>query len=102
MCRCSSRMSWVAWPLCCDALPESNLMRPLPLALIESIVWLPFMRRPALLAQAVSECPSPGELGPNLILVEIRSGHPKWVHLACPNCSDLLRRPPRADLSRVM
>jgi hypothetical protein len=68
-------------------------MRSFPLSLIESIFWLPFMRRPALLAQAVSECPSPEELGPNLIFVEIRGGHPKWAHIACPKCGDHIQLP---------
>jgi hypothetical protein len=68
-------------------------MRRLPLALIERIFRLPFMRRPRLLAQAAPECPSPEELRPNLVILEIRGGYLKWAHLSCPKCGDHIQLP---------
>ena len=68
-------------------------MRPFPLALVENLFRLPFMRRPALLAETLSECPSAEELGPHLVLLEIRGGHCKWAHLACPKCGDHIQLP---------
>lgn len=68
-------------------------MRRLPLALIERIFYLPFMRRPRYLAQAASESPSLEELRPNLMVLEIRGGYLKWVHLSCPKCGDPIQLP---------
>jgi hypothetical protein len=68
-------------------------MRRLPLALIERFFWLPFMRRPRLLAQPAAESPSLEEVRPNLMVLEIRGGHLKWAHLSCPKCGDHIQLP---------
>jgi len=68
-------------------------MRRLPLALIERIFCLPFMRRPRFLVQAAPESPSLEELLPNLMVLEIRGGYLKWAHLICPKCGDHIQLP---------
>jgi hypothetical protein len=68
-------------------------MRTFPLFLIEWIYRLPFISRPHFLADEVSECPSREELRPNMLFVEIRGGHLKWVHLVCPRCNDHTQLP---------
>lgn len=68
-------------------------MRRLPIALIEQIFRLPFMRRPRFLAQAAPESPSLEELRPNLMILEIRGGYLKWAHLSCPKCGDHIQLP---------
>lgn len=65
----------------------------LPLALVERIFHLPFMRRPRLLAHEVSETPLLKELRSHLLAVEIRGRHLKWVHLLCPKCGEQVELP---------
>jgi len=68
-------------------------MRSLPLSFIEAVCRLPFMSRPAFLADLVSECPSREESRSGLVLVEIRGGYLKWAHLQCPKCGDHIQLP---------
>ena len=68
-------------------------MHRLPLALIERIFCLPFMRRPRFLVQAAPQSPSLGELRPNLMVLEIRGGYLKWAHFSCPQCGDHIQLP---------
>jgi hypothetical protein len=68
-------------------------MHRLPLALIERIFRLPFMRRPRFLVQAAPQSPSLGELRPNLMVLEIRGGYLKWAHFSCPKCGDHIQLP---------
>jgi hypothetical protein len=68
-------------------------MRPLPLFLLEIVFRLPFLSRPAFLADVVSECPLREELHSNMVLVEIRDGFLKWAHLQCPKCGDHIQLP---------
>jgi hypothetical protein len=56
-------------------------MLSVPLPLAEWLFGLPFLRRPQLLGAAVMECPDDDQLSAALIMVEIRDGHRKWVHL---------------------
>lgn len=65
----------------------------LPLPIAEFVFGLPFFRRPAYLAKIVPETPLDNELSPDLLLVEIREGHLKWVHLRCPKCGDQIQLP---------
>jgi hypothetical protein len=68
-------------------------MLSLPLGVTELIFRLLGMRRPRFLAHAEPEAPSLQELGPNLIVLEIRGGHLKWAHLLCPKCGDQIQLP---------
>jgi hypothetical protein len=68
-------------------------MRALPLFLLEFVFRMPFVPRPAFLADVVSECPSREELSSNMVFVEIRDGHLKWAHLQCPKCGDHVQLP---------
>jgi Family of unknown function (DUF6527) len=68
-------------------------MRSLPLSLIEAVFRLPFLSRPAFLADIVSECPSCEELHSDVVLIEMRGGHLKWAHLQCPRCGDHIQLP---------
>lgn len=65
----------------------------IPISLAERILKLPFMRRPKYLAQQVRESPSPEELRPHLLFVEVRDGFLKWAHLSCPKCGDHIQLP---------
>ena len=68
-------------------------MRRLPLAFVERIFRLPFMQRPRLLVHTSHKSPSAEELPPNLMIIEIRSGYLKWVHLLCPKRGDHIQLP---------
>lgn len=68
-------------------------MRLLPLFLLEFVFRLPFLPRPAFLADVVSECPSREELQSDMVLVEMRGGYLKWAHLQCPKCGDHIQLP---------
>src|ERR1051326_4849287 len=68
-------------------------MRRLPLALIEFIFSLPFLRRPRFLVRVTVECPAAEELRPNLLFLEIRDGFLKWAHFSCPKCGDHIQLP---------
>lgn len=65
----------------------------LPLSVAEVLFGLPLIRRPAYLAKIVPESPLDEELPAKYLLVEIREGHLKWVHLKCPKCGDHIRLP---------
>jgi hypothetical protein len=61
--------------------------------LAEWMFRLPWMRRPAFLT-VVSTCrPAAGDLGPCILILEIRDGHLKWAHLLCPKCNDHIELP---------
>ena len=68
-------------------------MRCLPLTLVECIFWLPFIRRPRFLAHVAPECPSAEQLRSDVVLLEVRGGHLKWVHIKCPKCGDHIQLP---------
>lgn len=68
-------------------------MGQVPLRLVEWIFSLPFLRRPRYLVAIASDCPSREELQLNLVLLEMRGGHLKWAHLACPKCGDHIQLP---------
>jgi hypothetical protein len=68
-------------------------MRSLPLRLIELVFRLPFLSRPAFLADSASERPSREQLHSGMVLVEMRDGYSKWAHLQCPKCGDHIQLP---------
>ena len=68
-------------------------MRSLPLSVVEFAFRLPFLARPAFLADWISECPSREERRSGLVLVEMREGFLKWAHLGCPKCGDHIQLP---------
>lgn len=65
----------------------------LPLPLVEILFGFPFVRRPTYLVKTVLETPLEEELPADFLLVEIRDGHLKWVHLKCPKCGDHIQLP---------
>ena len=75
------------------ALPEPKLMPRIPLAIVEFIFRLPFFLRPRFLAEVISERPTAEDLRADLVFLEVRGGHVKWLHMTCPRCADHIQLP---------
>jgi hypothetical protein len=68
-------------------------MRVLPLAFVEWVFRLPWMRRPYWLATVADGRPSDEALHAGLVILEVREGYLKWAHLLCPKCGDHIELP---------
>lgn len=58
----------------------------LPLSWVEWLGARRVLQRPHFLACQVPEAPE--MLAPGMLYHEVRDGHPKWAHLACPRCGE--------------
>jgi len=65
----------------------------LPLSWVEWMASKSLFRRPRYLCLDVAEAPLADDLQPNLVFREVRNGHLKWAHLACPKCDDHIQLP---------
>ena len=68
-------------------------MHAFPLAFVERLFQLPFLKRPPYLAAVAAERPAAADLRPGQLVIEMRGGHSKWVHLACPKCGEPIQLP---------
>jgi hypothetical protein len=57
-----------------------------PLSWLNWIIQRGWLKRPEYFAIEVSAAPD--RLDPGVLYHEVRSGHPKWAHLACPKCGE--------------
>lgn len=63
-------------------------MFALPMGLLHWLCRRGIWIRPRYLLADVSEAPDDSELPLDLVLREVRSRHPKWMHLRCPQCHE--------------
>lgn len=68
-------------------------MLTLPIWLVEWIASTGLWHRPNYLVQDVAEAPADHELRLGLVHREVRGGHPKWAHFACPRCGEHIALP---------
>jgi hypothetical protein len=68
-------------------------MKALPLALVEWSFRLPWLRRPKWLATVANGRPLGDSLRPDLVILEVREGYPKWAHFLCPKCGEHIELP---------
>src|SRR5690348_13335062 len=64
-----------------------------PLWFLEWLTSIRLWRRPDYLLQDVDDTPSDAELRSGIVHRELREGHPKWAHFACPRCKEHISLP---------
>jgi hypothetical protein len=68
-------------------------MITIPLSWLEWLSQHGLWKRPDFLTRDVPEAPDENELESNVVLREVRDGHPKWVHFMCPRCKEHIQLP---------